>query len=161
MEWSNSIMEDLMPRKRTPDQASTETESQPTTEVSTAATPQPETETPEQSQSFAERIRQQRGWNVGSDPFGIAGDYVVGVRLFEKRRDRQMAIKFEDKPGQDVRDRMKDAGYRWNSRDMMWVKPFEADTAMTTRIEAERLYQEVRDMLRQEKGIEAGQEIPF
>lgn len=150
-----------MPRKRTPDQASTETESQPTTEVSTAATPQPETETPEQSQSFAERIRQQRGWNVGSDPFGIAGDYVVGVRLFEKRRDRQMAIKFEDKPGQDVRDRMKDAGYRWNSRDMMWVKPFEADTAMTTRIEAERLYQEVRDMLRQEKGIEAGQEIPF
>ena len=72
-----------------------------------------------------------------------------------------MAIKFEEKPHQAVLDRMKEAGYRWNSRDIMWVKPFEADTAMTTRIEAERLYQEVRDMIRQEKGIAAGQEIPF
>lgn len=150
-----------MPRKRTPDQASSETESQTTTEVSTATAPQPETENPEQSQTFVERIRQQRGWNVGSDPFGIAGDYVAGVRLFEKHRDRQMAIKFEEKPHQAVLDRMKEAGYRWNSRDIMWVKPFEADTAMTTRIEAERLYHEVRDMIRQEKGLGAGQEVPF
>jgi hypothetical protein len=32
---------------------------------------------------------------------------------------------------------------------------------MSTRIEAERLYQEVCKMIRQEKGIEAGQEVPF
>jgi len=32
---------------------------------------------------------------------------------------------------------------------------------MTTRIEAENLYQGVRQMIRQEKGIEAGQEIPL
>jgi hypothetical protein len=32
---------------------------------------------------------------------------------------------------------------------------------MTTRIDAERLYQEIRQMIRQEKGIEAGQEVPF
>ena len=78
------------------------------------------------------------------------------------RRDRHMAIKFEEKPqSAPCSTGMKESGYRWNSRDMVWVKPFEADTAMTTRIEAERLYQEVRDMLRQEKGIEAGQDIPF
>ena len=33
--------------------------------------------------------------------------------------------------------------------------------AMRTRIEAERLYREVRQMVRQEKGIETGQEVPF
>ena len=32
---------------------------------------------------------------------------------------------------------------------------------MSTRIEAEALFQEVRQMIRQEKGIEAGQEVPF
>lgn len=150
-----------MPRKRTPDQASTDIENQSTTEISNTESANPPVDTPEQSQSFVERVRQQKRRNVGSDPFGIAGDYVVGIRLFEKRRDRQMAIKFEEKPAQAVLDRMKNAGYRWNSRDLMWVRPFEADTAMTTRIEAERLYQEVRSMIRQDKGIESGQEIPF
>jgi hypothetical protein len=32
---------------------------------------------------------------------------------------------------------------------------------MSTRIEAEKLYQQVRQMIRQEKGIEAREEIPF
>ena len=32
---------------------------------------------------------------------------------------------------------------------------------MSTRIEAERLYQNARQMIRQEKGIESAQEIPF
>jgi len=43
----------------------------------------------------------------------------------------------------------------------MWVHPIEADSAMTTRIDAERLYQEVRGMIRQAKGIESGQEVSF
>ena len=50
---------------------------------------------------------------------------MAGVRLFENQKARLMAIKFEDKPNQDVRDRMKDAGYRWNSRDMVWIHPIE------------------------------------
>ena len=32
---------------------------------------------------------------------------------------------------------------------------------MSVRIEAERLYQEVRGMIRQEKGIETEQGVPF
>ena len=72
-----------------------------------------------------------------------------------------MAIKFgegrpEDKPSQAVIDRMKEAGYRWNPSDRIWAHPVRADSAMSTRIEAERLYQEVRQMIRQEKGIETG-----
>lgn len=77
-----------------------------------------------------------------------------------------LAIKFgegrpEDKPSQAVIDRLKEAGYRWNPSDRIWAHPVGADSAMSTRIEAERLYQEVRQMIRQEKGIEAGQGIPF
>lgn len=110
--------------------------------------------------SFAERVGQKRG-NVSSDPFGIAGDYLAGVRLFESRREHHMALKFNEKPSQAVIQKLKDAGYRWNPNDMIWTQSVWPATAMTTRIKAERLYQEVRQMIRSEKGIESGPEIPF
>jgi hypothetical protein len=144
-------------RKRTPDQESTET----TTAVAEPAAAESKADGP----SFADRVG-QRKWVSAPDPFGIASDNLAGVRLFESKRDRQMAIKFgegrpEDKPSQAVIDKMKEAGYRWNPSDRIWAHPVGADSALSTRIEAERLYQEVRQMIRQEKGIETGQEIPF
>lgn len=154
-----------MPRKRTPDKSTIDTETQPVTEHSaeaaTATAEPPEAEVPQQAQSFVERLQQQRSRGMAPDPFGIAGDYVAGVRLFENRQDRLMVIKFEQKPGTDVLNLLKDAGFRWNPRDQVWVHPIYADEARRIRIEAERLYQEVRGMIRQERGIESGQEIPF
>ena len=76
------------------------------------------------------------------DPFGIAGDYIAGVRLFESKRDRQMAIQFDDKPSQPVIDKLKEAGYRWNLTDRVWTHAVRQESAMSTRIEAERLYQD-------------------
>ena len=43
----------------------------------------------------------------------------------------------------------------------MWAHPVRYDTAMTTRIEAKRLYHHVRQMIREEKGIAASPEVPF
>jgi hypothetical protein len=144
-------------RERTPDKESTET--------TAAVLEPPATEASPDKATFAERVGQRR-FVPAPDPFGIAKDNLAGVRLFESKRDRQMAIKFgagrpEDKPSQAVIDKMKEAGYRWNPADRIWAHPVSADSAMSTRIEAERLYQEVRQMIRQEKGIETGQEIPF
>jgi hypothetical protein len=144
-------------RKRTPDQESTET--------TTAVAEPPAPETKADGQSFAERVGQKQRVSP-ADPFGIAKDNLAGVRLFESRQDRQMAIKFgegrpEDKPSQAVIDTMKEAGFRWNPADRIWAFPVRSDSAMSTRIEAERLYQEVCKMIRQEKSIETGQDIPF
>jgi hypothetical protein len=144
-------------RKRTPDKESTET--------TTAVAEPPAAETKTDGRSFAERVG-QRKWVPAPDPFGIATDNLAGVHLFESKRDRQMAIKFgegrpEDKPSQAVIDKMKEAGYRWNPTDRIWAHPVEVDSAIRTRIEAGRLYEEVRLMIRREKGIETGQEIPF
>src|ERR1700693_1104530 len=138
-------------RKRTPDKESTET--------TTAVAEPPAPEAKPEGQSFAERVG-QRKWVAPADPFGIATDNLAGVRLFESKRDRQMAIKFgegrpEDKPGQRVIDRMKEAGFRWSPADKIWAIPVRSDSAMSTRIEAERLYQEVRQMVRHDRGIEA------
>src|SRR6266436_2152968 len=149
-----------MSRKRTPDQKSTETT---TAETTTAVAEPPAAEAKPDGQSFADRVG-QRKWVSAPDPFGIAKDNLAGVRLFESKQDRQMAIKFgqgrpEDKPSQAVIDTLKEAGYRWNPSDRIWTHPVWSESAMSTRIDAERLYQEVCKMIRQEKGI--GQEVPF
>jgi len=145
-----------MSRKRTPDQESTET--------STAVAQPPAVEAKPEGKSFAERVG-QRKWVSAPDPFGIATDDLAGVRLFESKQDRQMAIKFgegrpEDKPSQAVIDMLKEAGYRWNPVDRIWAHPVRPDSAMTTRIEAEWLYQEIRQIIRQDKGIEPAPELP-
>lgn len=147
-----------MSRKRTPGQ-------EPAAEGTSAVAEPPANETQAEGRSFAERVG-QRKVSFAPDPFGIAADYVAGVQLFESKRERQMAIKFgegrpEDKPSQAVIEMVKEAGYRWNPADRIWSHPVRPESAMTTRIEAERLYQGVRQMIRQEKGIDAGQEIPF
>jgi len=110
--------------------------------------------------SFAERVGRRKPVS-GPDPFEIAVDPAAGVRHFESKRDRQVAIKFEDKPSQAVIDKLKEAGFRWNRIDKIWARPLTPESAKTTRIEAERLYQEIRGMIRQEKGIEAEQGVPF
>jgi len=144
-------------RKRTPDKESTETT------TTTVEPPAPEAKA--EARSFADRVGQKQ-WVSPADPFGIAKDNVAGVRLFESKQDRQMAIKFgegrpEDKPSQTVIDMMKDGGFRWNPADRIWTYPVRSESAMSTRIEAERLYQEVCKTIRREKGMETGQDIPF
>jgi hypothetical protein len=145
-----------MSRKRTPDQEPTE--------AATAVAEPPAAGTNDEGQTFTDRVGQKK-WTPAPDPFGIATDYQAGVRLFESKQDGQMAIMFgdgrpEDKPSQAVIDTMKQAGYRWNPTDRIWAYPVRAEFAMSTRIEADRLYQEVCKMIRQEKGIETEPKTP-
>jgi hypothetical protein len=130
----------------------------------TVADPSP-TDTGTEHRSFAEKVG-RRNVPAIADPFVIAVDAVAGIRLFESRQDRQMAIKFgegraEDKPSQAVIDKLKEAGFRWNRTHRIWARPLTPESSMGIRIEAERLYQEIRGMIRQEKGIETSPEVPF
>jgi hypothetical protein len=134
-------------RKRTPDQESPE--------ATTAVAEPPAAE----AKTFAERVGQKK-WAPLPDPFGVGSDALAGVRLFDSKRDRQVAFKFNEKPSQPVIDKLKEAGYRWQPADKIWALSY-GDSPATARIESERLYQELRQMILQEKGIEAGPEVPF
>jgi hypothetical protein len=142
-----------MSRKKTPDQ-------EPQTETTATTVADPSAETQPEGQGFADRVGQKQRPSA-PDPFGIASDSVAGIRLYESRQDRQMAIKFEDRPSQGVIDRLKEAGYRWNPAHKIWAHPVRGDSAMRARIDAERLYQEIRSMIRDEKGVEASPDVPF
>ena len=154
-----------MSRKRKP----TNQESTNDTSVTTAEPPQAiQAVGPEANESkprFVELVGPRKGIAI-PDPFSIAGDYLAGVRLFESKGDGQMAIKFgegrpEDKPSQEVIGKLKAAGFRWNPTDRIWAHPVWPASAMSTRIRAEKLYQEVCQLIRKEKGIEPGQDIPL
>jgi hypothetical protein len=115
--------------------------------------------------SFVEIVGRRKPVSI-PDPFEIAVDVAAGIRLFESKRDRQVAIKFgegrpDDKPSQAIIEKMKEAGFRWNPTDKIWAHPLTRDSGMSVRIEAESLYQEIRGMIRQEKGIETEHGVPF
>ena len=140
-----------MSRKRTPDQESPET--------TTAAADPPAAEAKPEGKSFADRVGQRKRVPT-PDPFPIVTDAVAGVKLFEDKRERLMVIKFDEKPPQAVIDMLNEGGYRWNRIERVWAHPVTDDSAMRTRIEAEWLYQEIRHMVRQEKGIDPAPELP-
>jgi hypothetical protein len=134
-------------------------------ETSTAVADPAAPETGEDQRGFAERVGQKKSVSV-ADPFEVAVDTAAGVRLFESRRDRQVAIKFgegrpEDKPSPEIIDKLKQAGFRWHRNHRIWAHPLTPDSSMSTRIEAERLYQEIRGTIRRERGIESEQGVPF
>ena len=140
-----------MSRKRTPDE-------EPSTETTSPVSDPPATEPSPDKPSFAERVG-KKNWRPAPDPFGIASDYIAGIRLLEYKQDRQMAIKFEEKPSQAVLEKLKEAGYHWNAKDRRWAHPLREGSAHTTREEATDLYNEILRMMQQEKGIEAGPEV--
>jgi hypothetical protein len=176
-------MEDHMPRKCKTDLQSTETTTLPeaatppetTTAVAEPPAAEPTTsalaeppavEAKTDGQSLAERVGQKKKWIPDPDPYPIAIDTVAGVRLFLSKQDQQMAIKFGDgspqaKPSQAVLDKMHEAGWKWKPEYRIWAFPFTPESGRRAHIEAERHFQEVRHLIRQEKGIDAGQEVPF
>ena len=111
-----------MPRKRKSDQIPKEVD----TPTSTALAELDHTipvETHEEMSNFADRVGRPNDRIVSTDPFKIAADYLAGVHLFESRQDRQMAIKFDDKPGQPVLEKLKEALHHL---DAPW-KPAEVE----------------------------------
>src|SRR6185437_12747301 len=85
-----------MPRKsksttKEPSQESPTTTAAEPPDAGPEVTPEPEAP----RHSFVEQVGRRRG-NAIPDPFGIAGDYLAGVYLFESKEDGEMAIKFGD-----------------------------------------------------------------
>lgn len=106
----------------------------------------------QQPTTFAEKVGKKE-YTPAPDPFGIASDYVAGVRLSESRRFRKMLLAFDEKPSQAVIDKLKESGFRWEPTEKVWTRELR-DNPMTVRIEADRAFNEVSKMIRTERNIE-------
>ena len=160
-----------MSRKRKSDKESTETatatETSAAAESATAVAEPPAVEAQPEGRSFAEKVGKKKQVS-DPDPFPFATDDVANVRLFQSKQDRQMAISSakvgqRTRPSQAVIDTMKRSGLAVGRGPQGMGAPVQARIRQETQIEAEAFYQELRKMIRQEKGIEAGPEqgVPF
>ena len=96
------------------------------------------------------------------DPLVLVGDYEAGVRFRESRRFRRSEIEFlEGKPSQPVLDQLKADGFRWSPDEKVWSRPVGVNDAYATRVEAERTFNQVAQMIREEKGISGDSRNPF
>ncbi|MBP3954370.1 hypothetical protein J8F10_03540 [Gemmata sp. G18] len=103
----------------------------------------------EPSKSHAEAVgkRQPRYNEQGKT------DYVVGVRVFEHHDPYLSIIKFDEKPSDAVRGKMREAGFTFRSENREWTRPINFETRVQDRVHADRVFEEVCQMTRKERGI--------
>ena len=125
-----------------------------------AEAPTPEMVPSPPAPADGERDRPESGREVDTDmprdygpnPFGIRGDRVAGVMLAEDRRFRQMQLRFDVKPSDDIRKAVGEAGFQWRAAEKVWSKQIDPAEGWRTRVEAQELYEHIREILRAERG---------
>jgi hypothetical protein len=147
-----------MPRKKTttaiPDPVQPTASAAPAgsvVEPSTAAAP-PDHDAPAAGESAHATAVRPDGPRA-PNPFGSRQDAVAGVRLLEDRRYKQVQLKFADKPSAEVREAVRDAGFRWLQEEGVWAKQIDRDKGWQTRADAETLFERVAAMIRAEQGV--------
>jgi hypothetical protein len=107
----------------------------------------------------------ERKWQVQPDPHGIYSvaltdaNHGPRIHLYRSRRYNQVAVKFDEKPPQPVRERMHDEGYRWREAEGVWTKQLGQYRA-SGQLAAERLVTELANAIRAEHGLApAGQAV--
>lgn len=97
-------------------------------------------------------------WQVQPDPhpfYSVAlSDSNDGprVRLYRSRRFNQVAVRFDEKPDEGVRQRMHDEGYRWRQAEGVWTKQL-GEYRASGQLAAERLVDELANSIRAERGL--------
>lgn len=107
----------------------------------------------------------ERKWQVQPDPHGIYSVALTDtndgprVHLYRSRRYNQVAVRFDEKPGQSVRERMHDEGYRWREAEGVWTKQL-GEYRVSGQLAAERLVTELANAIRADCGLApAGQAV--
>lgn len=104
----------------------------------------------------AEPEPSRRRWQPDPLPFLSIGLSVEGgprMTLFRNNRLNQMAIKFDEKPGDEHRARLREAGWRWREAESVWTKQLDRERRAASQLEAERLFTEIGDAIREERGL--------
>lgn len=102
----------------------------------------------QEGQSHADAVGRRAGYSAA----GMT-DVVAGVRLREHQNPYLSTIKFDEKPSDEVKSKLKEHGFRWNQDNKEWIRHIEYETRVQDRILAERAFEEVAKMVRDERGI--------
>lgn len=95
-----------------------------------------------------------------SDPRGWKLDNLAGVRLLESFKFKQIQIAFTREPGDEIRDKLAQAGFVFRDSEGIFTKQL-GDAPAQTRYRAEGLYAEICDMIREREGLTSREQPPF
>jgi hypothetical protein len=87
------------------------------------------------------------------NPYPFRSDAQTGVTMLEDRQLRRMQLKFDMKPSDEVRLALREAGFRWKSQHQMWEIAIDKEQSWTARAKADKVFQQVTGMIRQELNI--------
>ena len=82
------------------------------------------------------------------------------MRLLRSHRHRDVWIQFDQNPGKEITDQVKAEGFRWEPRAEIgekngaWVKPLEEGREVRMMLDAERLFLNLGNQIRESKGLE-------
>lgn len=75
------------------------------------------------------------------------------MRLGRSERFQQMVIQFDEKPTDDTRIQLGDAGWRWRPLESYWTKQLNFDNRAGDQLQAEKLFAEIAWHERRERGL--------
>ena len=93
------------------------------------------------------------------DPFGemtvaLSKDQAgPKARLYRSQRFQQMAIEFDEKPVDGIRQRLRDAGWTWRPTEAVWTKQLGERPGETHR-QAQELFTSIANDIRHANGLE-------
>lgn len=105
--------------------------------------------------SHAEAVGKRPGYS----PAGII-DKLAGARFREHQNPYLSVVKFEEKPSDDVRKMLADAGFQWNQGNKEWTRPIRYENAWQDRASAEDAFRDVCKAIRHERGVSHGYGSP-
>ncbi|MFO0851855.1 MAG: hypothetical protein U0871_25310 [Gemmataceae bacterium] len=106
----------------------------------------------------ADEAPDAKTWAGQPDPFPFLSVALTDandgprVRLYRSRRFNQMAIGFDEKPPEPVRQRLRDEGYKWREAEGVWTIQLGEHKA-SGQLAAERLVVDLANDIRAEAGL--------
>ncbi|OWK45579.1 hypothetical protein [Fimbriiglobus ruber] len=75
------------------------------------------------------------------------------MTLFRSNKLNQMAIRFDEKPEEQHRLRLREDGWRWREDEGVWTKQLDRERRAASQVEAERLFTEIGETIRAGRGL--------
>ena len=100
-----------------------------------------------------------------ADPFPLmaitlgAGKDSPKMTLFRSNRYNQMAIRFDEPPAKEHRERLRQEQWRWREAEGVWTKRLDRDRRATSQMEAERLFTDIGNAIRNELGLSGRSDV--
>ncbi len=105
----------------------------------------------------AEGETTRREWQP--DPFplrkialGMAKDSPT-MTLYRSNKLNQVAIRFDERPAEEHRVKLREAGWKWREAEGVWTKQLDRERRAASQLEAERLFAEIGDAIRAARGL--------